>query len=172
MSARIRPATAEDGPRLQAIERRAGERFRTIGMDAVADDEPLPLDVLASEAAAGRCWVAAGVDDAPIGYVLVAEVDGTAHVEQVTVDPDHQGRGVGTALLDQVRTWGTAHGLPATTLTTFTDVPWNGPLYAHLGFRTIPEAELGPQLAAIRRAEAARGLDALGGRAAMVRHHA
>jgi len=44
-------------------------------------------------------------------------------------------------------------------LTTFTDVPWNRPLYAHLGFRVLPEAAVGPGLRRIRDAETAAGLD-------------
>ncbi len=46
------------------------------------------------------------------------------------------------------------------TLTTFADVPWNGPYYRRLGWRDLPAAELGPELAAIRRHEASLGLDA------------
>ena len=38
----IRPATTADAPALRAIERAAGEAFRAIGMDVVADDEPEP----------------------------------------------------------------------------------------------------------------------------------
>ena len=45
------------------------------------------------------------------------------------------------------------------TLTTFVDVPWNGPLYAHLGFTVMSEAEIGPELRSIQDGEAAHGLD-------------
>jgi GNAT superfamily N-acetyltransferase len=160
----LRSATAGDGPVLQEIELQAGERFREVGMDAVADHEPAPLDTLAAYAAAGRSWVA--VDDdgpgGPIGYVIVDVVDGNAHVEQVSVVPAAQGRGVGRALLDQVRAWAVSTGRLAITLTTFADVPWNGPLYAHLGFQVLSEAEIGPELAAVRAAETAHGLDPAG----------
>jgi hypothetical protein len=49
--------------------------------------------------------------------------------------------------------------MPAITLTTFTDVPWNGPLYRHLGFRVLTDDELGPELRALRDRETAHGLD-------------
>jgi hypothetical protein len=45
------------------------------------------------------------------------------------------------------------------TLTTYRDVPWNGPFYRRSGFRVVPEASLGEGLLALRRAEATEGLD-------------
>jgi hypothetical protein len=62
-------------------------------------------------------------------------------------------------LLDRVRAWATSTNRPAITLTTFTDVPWNRPLYEHLGFQVIPDEEIGPGLRAVRAAEARAGLD-------------
>ncbi len=91
--------------------------------------------------------------------MLVDVVDGAAHVEQVSVRPDRQGTGVGRALLDQVRAWAISTGRDAITLTTFADVPWNRPLYEHLGFHVVDEVDIGPELRAVRQAEAAHGLD-------------
>jgi hypothetical protein len=51
------------------------------------------------------------------------------------------------------------------TLTTFRDVPWNGPFYAGLGFRAVDE--LTPGLAAVRDHEKAIGDDDFGPRIAM-----
>jgi GNAT superfamily N-acetyltransferase len=155
----IRPAWPEDGGALREVERMAGERFRDVGLDGVADDEPPSLATYAGYATAGRAWVATDEAGTPIGYALVDIVDGCAHVEQISVRPDHQGAGVGRALLDRVRRWATDTHRRAITLTSFTDVPWNRPLYEHLGFRVIPEAEVGPELSAVRRAEAGHGLD-------------
>lgn len=157
---RIRPATADDGPAIRAIERAAGEAFRDVGMDAVADDEPPPLDVLAAHATAGRAWVATDGDGSgPVGYVLVDVVDGCAHVEQVSVHPDRQGTGIGRALLDHVEGWAAERAMPALTLTTFDAVAWNRPLYERLGFAVVDPDDAGPELQAIRAAEAAAGLD-------------
>jgi hypothetical protein len=50
-------------------------------------------------------------------------------------------------------------GLSAVTLTTFTDVAWNAPLYRHLGFRVLGEDELGPQLHGVRDKETSHRLD-------------
>lgn len=153
----IRPATADDSDVLRQIERLAGQRYREVGLDHVADDDPDSWEALAAYARDGRSWVA--VDLGPVGYVLVDVVDGCAHVEQVTVRPDHQGSGVGRALLEQVRRWAIATGRPAITLTTFRDVPWNRPLYEHLGFRVLADDEIGPELRAVRAREATHGLD-------------
>lgn len=51
--------------------------------------------------------------DFPIGYVLVDVVDGCAHVEQVSVLPNHQGAGVSRELLRRVRAWAADSGLSA-----------------------------------------------------------
>lgn len=144
---------------LREIERRAGERFREVGLPEVADDEPPSVEALARYAEDGRSWVAVGPDEMPIGYVLADVVDGCAHIEQVSVRPDHQGAGIGRALVQRVRAWATDAGLPAVTLTTFTDIPWNAPLYRHLGFRDLGDDEIGPQLRAVRDDETAHGLD-------------
>ena len=50
-------------------------------------------------------------------------------------------------------------GCAALTLTTFTEVPWNGPYYRRCGFRVLGDAELTPGLRKIRAAEAEHGLD-------------
>lgn len=159
MSFAIRPSRVDDGPALQDIERRAGEQFRAVGMPDIADATPEPIEALAEYANARRSWVAVSDDDQPIGYVITDIVDGNAHVEQISVVPDRQGTGVGRALTDRVRAWAGEHNLPALTLTTFSEVPWNRPLYEHLGFAVIPESDLGPGLRAVRDHEATLGLD-------------
>lgn len=155
----IRPSCADDGPALQEIERRAGEQFRGVGMDSIAEAIPETIEALAQYADAGRGWVAVHDDDRPIGYVIVDTVDGNAHVEQISVVPDQQGTGVGRALTDRVRAWAADNNLPAITLTTFTDVAWNRPLYEHLGFVVLGENDIGPELRALRDNEATLGLD-------------
>jgi GNAT superfamily N-acetyltransferase len=156
----IRAARADDAERLRAVEVAAGARFREVGMPAIADADPMPVDGLVGYAESGRSWVAVGDgDDVAVAYVVVHEVDGCAHVEQLSVAPEHQGRGLGRALLHRVEAWAVAHGMPALTLTTFRDVPWNRPLYEHLGFRTLAERELTPGLHTVREEEAGMGLD-------------
>lgn len=156
---RIRAARASDGAALIEIERAAGERFRDVGMPEIADDDPGSVDELAEYAANGRSWVAVDDAGAALGYVLVELVDGNAHIEQVSVLPSAQGIGIGRALLDHVATWARARDAAALTLMTFRDVPWNAPLYEHIGFRVLADSELGPELRAVRARETAHGLD-------------
>jgi GNAT superfamily N-acetyltransferase len=157
----IRPAVTSDFARLQAIEVAAGGMFRPLGMDLVADDDPFSDDELRAYAEAGHAWVAAPArgDDA-LGYLLLDVVDGAAHVEQVTVHPDAAGRGIGRALVEHLSAWATDHGFDAMTLTTFLDVPWNGPYYERLGFRHLAPDDEGPELRRVRDHERAHGLDA------------
>ncbi|RSN79263.1 hypothetical protein DMH26_38605, partial [Streptomyces sp. WAC 05379] len=98
-------------------------------------------------------------DGPPVAYLICEPVDGALHIEQVSVHPDAARRGVGRALLAYAADRAREEGLAGLTLTTFTEVPWNAPYYARLGFRTLEEAELTPGLRKIRAHEAELGLD-------------
>lgn len=143
----IRPALPADVLSLPAIEAAAGEAFCTIGMPEVADD-PLPdVEELIRHASDGRVWVAT-VSSEIVGYALAVVRDGSAHLEQVSVHPDHAGQRIGADLIDAVTSWARDRGDERLTLSTFADVPWNAPYYLRLGFRALPDDALGPQLAA------------------------
>jgi GNAT superfamily N-acetyltransferase len=156
----IRTARLDDLPFLQDIERAAGSCFRDIGMPEIADDEPLPLDELARYQRAGTAWVADDHTGTPVAYLLAEPepepVDGSLHIEQVSVHPRHAHRRIGRALIDHLAAHAAA---PALTLTTFAEVPWNAPYYARCGFRILADDALTPGLCAIRRREAAHGLE-------------
>ncbi|WP_103532703.1 GNAT family N-acetyltransferase [Streptomyces sp. SM11] len=160
---RIRSARRSDLPLLQDIERAAGEPFRALGMAFVADDDPPPLDLLEGYRLAGRCWVAtdplSATGDRPLGYVLADPVDDALHIEQVSVAPASARRGIGRALIAHLAALAASRGMAALTLTTFTEVPWNAPYYARIGFRILTEGELTDGLRAIRAEEAQHGLD-------------
>ncbi|MDW5322791.1 GNAT family N-acetyltransferase [Plantactinospora sp. KLBMP9567] len=128
-------------------------------MPEIADDEPPSVEELARHQRAGLAWVAVDADDLPVGYLVAEPVDGNLHVEQVSVHPRAARRGVGRQLIERLAAHATASGVPALTLTTFTDVPWNAPYYSRCGFVVLDERELPPGLAAIRAREAAHGLD-------------
>jgi GNAT superfamily N-acetyltransferase len=164
----IRPPRHDELERLRDIERAAGRLFAAIGMADIAADEPMPAAVLDTYRKAGWAWVITvdGAGGAPVGYLVADVLDEpgpgpgrAAHVEQVSVDPDHAGLGLGRRLLEHVVAVAQGRGFDAVTLTTFRDVPWNAPYYARCGFRELPEAELGPGLRRLRDAEASHGLD-------------
>jgi GNAT superfamily N-acetyltransferase len=144
----IRLARPEDVPFLSEIERRACDLF-----DAFEFTATLPL-YLTEESAfreaqrRGLLWVAHPRDRSPVAFALVEIMDGSAHLEELDVLPDHGRRGIGTRLVRTVCAWAADAKLPAVTLTTFRDIPWNAPLYSRLGFRILREEELTPSLAA------------------------
>jgi GNAT superfamily N-acetyltransferase len=156
---RIRTARADDLPKLVEIERAASETFRTLGMDLVADDDPGAVDELEPYAADGRAFVSADADDQPVAYLLLDLFNGAAHIEQVSVHPDHAHRGLGRALIERAASCAVAHRLHALTLTTYVDVPRNGPYYERLGFHYLSADEETPELRAVRDRERASGLD-------------
>jgi GNAT superfamily N-acetyltransferase len=155
----IRPAVEADLQRLVVVEVEAGQVFRTIGMDEVAEDRPRIADLRAA-AEAERLWVIE-VGTEVAGYVCAEVLDGNAHVAQVSVAPTHAGRALGRAMIEHVEEWGRDRGCPATTLTTFRDVAWNGPYYRRLGYRELHEDGAGPELARTMAYEASLpGIDA------------
>ena len=143
----VRPAREGDLLRLVAVEAAAGQRFHAVQMPAIADDVP-EVEELRESLAVGRLWVV-GVGREVAGYVAADLVDGNAYVGQVSVDPVYAGRGLGRVLLEHVEEWGRVAGCPATTLTTFRDVPWNAPYYRRLGYEELPADRIGQELAEV-----------------------
>jgi len=157
----VRAAIASDVETMRAVGIAAGERFRAIDDPRIsgrADDPPYEIDQLTELVEAGCAFVAEH-DGVVVGFMLMEELDGAAHVEELSVHPDHQGTGLGTALLDAAARWGGQRGFAAVTLTTYRDVPWNRPFYERRGFRVLAA----PELTAAHRAkvahEAGVGLD-------------
>lgn len=152
-------ATAEaDLPATQAIEVGAGSAFKQLDMDLVAGDDPMPIERLREYVIQGRSWVAVDSSQRILGYLIADIVDNCGHVEQVSVDPDFRGQRIGRALIDACSDWARHEGLPALTLTTYREVPRNGPYYEGLGFSYL--ADETPGLKLIRQDEHEAGLDA------------
>ncbi len=156
----VRPARNSDVDELRTVERAAGEAFRLLGMHSVADDEPPSTAALRRFIDAGRAWVVERGDQVA-AYVIADIVDGCVHVEQVSVHPDHAHQRLGATLIDHLAAWSIDHGYPALTLTTFRDVPWNGPYYERCGFHWMADPDITPGLRELRSREAAHGLDSV-----------
>ncbi len=56
-----------------------------------------------------------------------------AQTIEVAAGEVFRGVGLGSSLVDHLDGWAAARGLAALTLTTYRDVPWNGPYYERLG---------------------------------------
>lgn len=156
----IRAARVVELPALVEIERAAGAAFRSLGMDLVADDDPGSPEELELYAEDGRAFVAVDATDRPVAYLLIDAVDGAAHIEQVSVLPQHAGHGIGRALIERAGTWARDRGFAALTLTAYVEVPWNGPYYERLGFHYLTAEDETPGLRTIRDRERRAGLDA------------
>jgi GNAT superfamily N-acetyltransferase len=153
----IRPGLLEETFVYQEIERRAAQRFRTIGMAEIADGRPTDASDLAERIRDGRLFVAAA--RLPVGFVMFRQVDSAAYIEELDVLPDHAGQGIGAALIGRVAEAAAEAALSSLFLSTFRDVPWNAPYYERIGFRVLEEEALSPAMRAIRSEHIAKGLD-------------
>jgi GNAT superfamily N-acetyltransferase len=96
--------------------------------------------------------------DVPAAYLIAGIVDGSMHIEQVSVHPRAARRKIGRMLLEHAAAYAAAGGIRALTLTTFAEVPWNAPYYARCGFRVLDDGALSPGMRAVRDREIAHGL--------------
>jgi GNAT superfamily N-acetyltransferase len=157
---RMRFGGSGDFAAIREVENSTVVRYVEVGLAFIAD-EPDPTDEeLAPAAATLSLWVVEDGHGRIVGWTEAREVDGEGYIHQVSVRPEHERAGIGSALVEQVVAWTAARGLPSVTLTTYRDVPWNRPWYERRGFVVLEDSEMGPELAAIRAAERARGLDA------------
>lgn len=154
----IRAAQIEDLATLADIERAAAELFRETPYCFLVDAEPLPLDFVKQRFYEGRVWVAVDEGDAPVGYAIAHDVDGTAYLQEIDVHPLHGQKGIGRKLIETVCTWAKHHGYDMVSLSTFRDIVWNAPFYAKLGFRILDEAEITSGFQKIQKKEAEAGL--------------
>jgi GNAT superfamily N-acetyltransferase len=155
----VRAADPSEYGRLRWIELESDRLLEEFGIGPFAgDEEENHLPVASSVFAVG---------EPAVGFVCLELVDGGAHIDQVSVLPEHGRRGIGRALVETAIGWAASSGYRELTLTTYRDVPFNAPFYRTLGFEEF--TEFGPGLAAIRIHERAVGLDDFGPRVAMRR---
>lgn len=160
----VRPAGDDELVGLAEVEKASEGPFIEAGI-------AMPPDYVSADELR-RCavvLVAPGPTGAPVGFATVDLLDGAAHLSQLSVHADFGRRGLGRGLLAASIGWARRAGLPAMTLTTFRDIPWNGPFYRRHGFVDLDEADLTPGLRETRDHEIELGLDDLAPRVAMRR---
>ncbi len=166
----LRPARADELSAIQTIEQRAATCFVALGLPAAAELPVQTCESLRLACGAKRILVAVDGEDRPVAFaVFEATADGSVHLQELDVLPEHAGRGLGRRLIEAVAAWGVEANLKTMTLTTFRDVPFNAPFYRRVGFRVLEEHELTPRLARIREQEREHGID-LAPRVAMLRN--
>ena len=153
----IRPAEPSEWEVLRQLEIAADRMFEQVGIGpfVMSEDDDHFADA-AVVLVAGR---------PPKGFACVEEVDGLAHLWQLSVDPSVGRQGIGRSLVEAVCDWAASNAFAGVTLTTYRDVPWNGPFYSRLGFRVLED--LSPGLKAIRDHEREIGDDDFSPRVAM-----
>lgn len=116
----------------------------------------------------GHGFLLVAVDDRRlVGFAHVVPHGLHAHLEEVSVLPSHGRQGIGRRLVTEAMEEARWAGFDRMSLTTYRDVPWNGPFYASMGFREVSDPE--PFQADLREREQALGLDEPGVRVVMER---
>lgn len=149
----IRAGSTFDIERICQIDTDASSRFASIpALEDLADGShgPLKPEKVEEWLASGNVYVAEDYDDGLAGFIAVQVRDGLLYVAELSVRESRQGRGVGGMLLDRVfeqayqMARATQAGISRVSLTTYPDVPWNGPWYRKRGFHEVDPQTLGP----------------------------
>ena len=137
----IRLARPEDADALPAIEFAAGKLFETVeGLAGIAGMYAIPAEEHRRLIRKGHSLVAEA-EERIVGFLSTEPFRRELHIREFSVHPDHQGQGIGGVLLRAMGIDARNSGFAALTLTTFADVPWNGPFYARHGFETVTELD-------------------------------
>jgi GNAT superfamily N-acetyltransferase len=156
----IRRTTDADVRQLPAVERSAARSFAMVPeLSWIVDDDVLDEAQHRRFAAAGWSWVA-DLAGAPVGFICAELVEHEVHVWEVAVGLPHQQQGIGSRLMARIEAEARDAGAHALTLTTFSDVPWNGPFYATLGYEVIDHEALSSRLRRILDLEVKAGMPA------------
>ena len=126
----IRRGEAGDQAAIEAIvERGYGIYVERIGL------RPGPMDAdYAEQLRRGIVHVIEEEDGAVVGLIVLVEADGRLLIENVAVDPDRQGEGVGRRLLAFAEETARAAGIGTVALYTHEKMTENLALYVRLGY--------------------------------------
>jgi ribosomal protein S18 acetylase RimI-like enzyme len=162
---RVRPAEPGDLPLIADIENAGGPQFRAYFGVATHPVLLAPATDGRQRARMDGFLLVAGRP--AVGFVHVLVLDGQAHLEQLSVRPEHQRRGIGRRLVEAAAEEARRRGFDRISLCTYRDVPWNGPYYRTLGFTEVAEADLAPYQRRLRAKERDLGLEVNGVRCVM-----
>lgn len=151
----LRPAQPDDLPLLSKIERAADTRFAKAGVT-------VPTDTYAPNAydsVEGITVAALEETNEPVGFIATETREQGIHIAELDVTPAHGQKGLGARLVTYVVEAAEQAGEFSVTLSTFINVPFNGPFYEKLGFEAVSPMALGEEYVTLRQNEAAAGLD-------------
>lgn len=153
----LRLARPEDAGAMPGIEREAAVAF--------ADEPGIDPTGTRSQADYARLIrkghsLAAHVGEAMAGFLVAEPFRRELHIWEMDVAPAFQRRGIGAGLVRAAQIDARNTGFKALTLTTFRDLPWNGPFYARLGFEEVTALDAHIRLAGELAVEVDNGLPA------------
>jgi GNAT superfamily N-acetyltransferase len=158
---RLRKAMQADAVIFPELEQSAGLSFRADREIAwLADADNLPAERYRDIIAEGWSWIAEDERAQPVAFVAATLESRELHLWEFNVRFQYQRRGIGRRLLQRLIVAATAAKIPAMTLTTFRDVPWNGPFYRSMGFELVAPEQLDSRLAGLLAEDTRKGLPA------------
>lgn len=163
----VRRAQPDDLADLAGIESAAAT-----GFSALMDTTSWPAPPTGAERAATPASAVLVVGEPALGFAHIVGLDQAAHLAEISVHPAAQGQGIGDMLLAAALGVALDAGHPELTLTTFAELPWNGPWYARRGFREVTaqsRPDVWARMAPVLAAEEGSGLSRGGRRIAMAR---
>lgn len=164
----IRYAEPHEIDRIRQLHVDSRNAFEGTQYASVLGKEPLSVELLREMVEAGRLLVAGiGLPGQPkndlAGFAAITWLDGTPHLEQLSVGAHRQGAQIGANLLVAVGDWTRSRGHTRVTLVTYTDIRFNAPWYRKFGYRGVsPERitrDLGPEHGKLLVDEQARDID-------------
>ncbi len=130
----LRVARPDEFEMLVRLDDEAGVLFERIGMTfAFPGDHPFVVAEHARWRAALACEkgrVIALPQGELAAFAIFGEVEGLSYLDQLSVRPIRQRRGLGSALVAECVRWASGRDV---WLTTYAHVPWNAPYYRRLG---------------------------------------
>lgn len=139
----ITPASPDEVNILVNIDRATSRLFAPTGLlSEEALNDHVPASVLANAIETGNVFTARIADYGPVGFALVSLRGGILYLDQISVHPDQGRQGIGASLLIHVIDEARRRKLRRVTLSTFRDLPWNGPFYRKHGFRELKRPEM------------------------------
>ena len=136
----LRPATLDDAPRLREIARAAYAKYiERMGR------EPRPMTADYSAQVRDLDVTVAERDGEIVGYVaLMLDPELGLTVENLGVDPAHQGAGIGRVLLEHAEDEARRRGHDAIALYTHETMTENQAIYVHVGYVEFERREVDP----------------------------
>ncbi|MCV6574337.1 MAG: GNAT family N-acetyltransferase [Cohaesibacter sp.] len=138
----IGPIQPNDWPFLAEIELSAAQLYRTTpypdlaGM-AVCHEQRLKEHFYSN----GLGWCAKTSNSIVAGFVIAHPRENILHIDELSVHADYQRQGIGSALLLHLIAQAKQKNFDAVSLTTYSDIAWNGPFYHRYGFVSFCETE-------------------------------